>query len=110
MGLWSPALFASDLACDIRADYGILLAMGKTDQEAEDIMIQYHRDLLDTNTPDEQEFWIALAVCEWKRGRLSRQVKSNALHCLEQGWDLPLWNTPGREKDYRKRKRSWKNS
>ena len=50
MGLWSPALFASDLACDIRTDYGILLSMGKTDQEAEEMMIQYHRDLFETNT------------------------------------------------------------
>ena len=105
MGLWSPALFGSDLACDIRADYGVLLAMGKTDQEAEDIIIQYYRDLFHTDTPDEQEFWIALAVCEWKRGRLRQQVKTIALHYLEQGWDLPLWNTPGREKDYRKRKK-----
>lgn len=105
MGLWSPALFASDLACDIRTDYGILLSMGKTDQEAEEMMIQYHRDLFETNTPDEQEFWIALAVCEWKRGRLSQQVKTIALHYLEQGWDLPLWEIPGKEKDYRKRKK-----
>lgn len=105
MGHGSPALFASDLACDIRADYGILLSMGKTDQEAEEMMIQYHRDLFEVNTLDEQEFWIALAVCEWKRGRLSQQVKTIALHYLEQGWDLPLWDIPGKEKDYRKRKK-----
>lgn len=105
MGLWSPALFGSDLACDIRADYGVLLSTGKTDQEAEEMMIQYYRDLFETNTPDEQEFWIALAVCEWKRGRLSQQVKAIALHYLGQGWDLPLWNIPGKEKDYRKRQK-----
>ncbi|MBR5252228.1 MAG: hypothetical protein IKV52_05345 [Oscillospiraceae bacterium] len=105
MGTWEPGLFSDDMALDIRSEYGILLSVGKDNETAEDMLINYYSDILDCNNPDEDVFWYALAISEWKKGRLSDRVKSKALYCLEHGCDLERWNSKGNEKNYKKRKK-----
>ena len=99
MGAWGPSIFSDDLAADIRREYNILLSVGKTSEEAEKMLIDYYSSLLNCNDPDEDVFWFALALCEWKKGRLSITVREKALNALDSGRDLERRNNPEKEKN-----------
>jgi len=105
MGAWGTSIFSDDLALDIRREYSVLLSVGRSGEEAEKMLIDYYSSILNCNDPDEDVFWFVLALCEWKKGRLSLTVKEKALGALENGHDLNRWNTPGNEKNYEKRKK-----
>lgn len=105
MGAWGPSIFSDDLALDIRREYGVLLSIGKTNEEVETMLIDYYFPILECNDPDEDVFWFALAFCEWKKGRLSEKVKSKALFFLENSRDLERWKCTGDEKAYQQRKK-----
>ena len=104
MGAWGTEIFSDDLAQDIRGEYNVLLSVGKSDSDAEKMLINYYSNILNCSNPDEDVFWFALALSEWKKGRLSETVKEKALSALKKGHDLERWNTMGNEKNYIKRK------
>lgn len=103
MGAWGTAIFSDDLASDVRREYNLLISFGKDNEETEEMLISYYRDILDKNNPDENVFWFALALSEWKKGRLSERTKSKAIYFLENGNDLERWKYQGNEKKYQKR-------
>jgi len=105
MSAWGTAIFSDDLASDIRREYDILLSIGKKSSEIEEILIDYYSNILNSNNPDEDVFWYALALSEWKKGRLSDKVKTKALNALDRGKDLERWNVTGNQKKYEKRKK-----
>ncbi|MBD9200062.1 MAG: hypothetical protein EGQ09_24035 [Clostridiales bacterium] len=70
-------LFQSDEACDIREDYKGKLIVGKSDEQAENEIIQEYFGSGDS------ELWIPLAITQWKVGRLSDQVKRRALDAIQ---------------------------
>jgi len=105
MGAWGTSIFSDDLALDIRREYSILLSVGKSNEDAEKMLINYYSSILNRSDPDEDVFWFALALCEWKKGRLSLTVKEKALNALENGHDLYRWRIAGNEKNYKKRKK-----
>ena len=105
MGAWGTSIFSDDLAMDIRGEYNVLLSVGKTNEEAERLLMKAFSEILNCDDPDEDVFWFALALCEWKKGRLSEAVKKKALDALESGRDAERWNTVGNEKNYEKRKK-----
>lgn len=103
MGAWGTAIFSDDLAEDVRDEYNALLSIGKSNEEAENLLLSYYSDILDKGDEDEPVFWFALALSEWNKGRLSDLVKIKVLEILDNGGDLRRWNTPGNEKNYKKR-------
>lgn len=105
MGLWSPSMFSDDMALDIRREYSILLSVCKSSEEAEKMMLEYYSSIMNCGDPDEDVFWFVLALCEWKKGRLSPFVKEKALQALSSGRDLELWRAAGDKKNYEKRKK-----
>lgn len=105
MGAWGTSIFSDDLAQDVRREYNILLSVGKDNNEVEKMLIKYYASILSFDNPDGDVFWLALALCEWKKGRLTSEVKANALAALESGRDLERWNTVGNQKNYLKRKK-----
>lgn len=105
MGAWGTSIFSDDMALDIRREYSILLSVGKENNEIEKMLKDYYSCVLNNGGPDEDVFWFVLALCEWKKGRLSSDVKAKALSALDGGRDLERWNTPGNKKNYEKRKR-----
>ncbi len=104
MGAWGTSIFSDDLALDVRREYNILLSIGKTNEEAEKMLIDYYSKILYCNDPDEDVFWFALAYSEWKKGRLSNLAQEKALNAMENGRDLERWNSKNNEKNYRKRR------
>jgi hypothetical protein len=98
MGTWGPAIFADDDAEDLRDEYRYILADAQSDSAATDAaMAEYGAafDRLDATTP----FWLALALIQWKLGRLDSRVRAAALRIIDEGIDLAKWNdSPIRKK------------
>lgn len=90
MGAWGVAIFSDDLAADIRGDFRELIGDGPTPSEATDrLKIEYAGSLDD---PDEMPvFWIALALAQWKLGRLEERGRTMALQLIDDGTDLARW-------------------
>lgn len=102
MGAWGPAIFSDDLACDVRGSYVDYIKEGKSSEEATRLVTQaYIGDV--TGTEEEPVFWFALALTQWKMGRLQDIVKSKALEFIDSGVDLRRWREPGNDKTYKKR-------
>ncbi|VTQ88092.1 hypothetical protein [Hathewaya histolytica] len=109
MGAWGTAIFSDDTADDIRSEYNSLLSVGATDEEATSIIFNmYYFDECE-GTEDEPIFWFALALAQWKKGRLTEDIRDAAIKFIDIGDDLERWNIKGAEKDYEKRKKVLKN-
>ena len=100
MGAWGTGIFSDDLALDIKSEYNDLLAYF-SDEEAEKKIFEDFGEIL--NTDEASVFWFALALSEWKKGRLSEQVKWKAIEWIDSGEDLLVWKESG-EKQHDKRK------
>lgn len=109
MGSWGTSVFSDDLAQDVRREYNILLSVGKDNNDIEELLTNYYRNILNCNNPDEDVFWFSLSLCEWKKGRLSVYVKEKALAALESGQDLNRWSVAGNDRDFINRKKALSN-
>jgi hypothetical protein len=90
MGAWGTALFSDDAASDVRDDYRDYVGDGLSGPEATDHLLEEWRDSL--TDPDEGPvFWLALAVTQWKCGRLESRIKDKALEVIESGAGLDRW-------------------
>ena len=105
MGIWGTSIFSDDMAMDIRREYSILLSVGKDNEIVEQMLTEYYSSIMNCDDPDEDVFWFALALCEWKKGRLSDYVKNKALCALDSGKNLNYWHTTETVKNYEKRKK-----
>jgi hypothetical protein len=95
MGAWRVAVFADDRAVDVRDGFRELVAAGWSSEEAVQRLIAgwYLGELEDGEVAAD---WIALAVTQWKTGRLLDWVRERALVAMatetEAIWDDPaLW-------------------
>ncbi|MBC5786898.1 hypothetical protein [Clostridium facile] len=90
MGVWGPAILSDDVACDIRDEYHALLMIGKTSEEATQYLLETDYPEIQ-GTEDETVFWLALALSQWKKGRLLPEVKQQAIAIIDAGTDLERW-------------------
>ena len=90
MGTWGPGVFDDDLACTIRESYRDLLAEGHSASDARNIILRQWVPYLDD--PDSgPAIWLALAVTQWKLGRLDDHTKGRALALIANGGASRLW-------------------
>jgi hypothetical protein len=90
MGVSSTGLFADDVACEIRDDYIARLRSGLTGRQAtKELLADRSEELADDD--DGPVIWLALAVTQWKYGRLEPRVKSRALNIIKTGKGLARW-------------------
>ena len=95
MGTWGVAIFSDDLACDVRDEYRELVADGLSGADATEQPLQEYQEVLG-DMDDSPVFWLALAVTQWRCGRLEEEVKAKALEVIERGVDLARWSeNPG---------------
>ena|SRR5438876_12443509 len=74
MGVWGAGIFQDDDALDVRADYRWYLADIQSDNIATDNIVKGYGatfENLEANT----SLWLALALTQWKMGRLDERVK-----------------------------------
>jgi hypothetical protein len=90
MGTWGVAVFSDDLAADVRDDFRDLIGEGLPSTQAVEKLLAEHS----ASVKDEDEapvFWIALALTQWKLGRLEERTKHEALQAIESGQGLRRW-------------------
>ena len=98
MGTWGPGIFADDEAADLRGEYRNFLADAQSDAGATDAVARNYEASFD-RLGDTTAFWLALALIQWKLGRLDPRVKAAALRIIDDGIDLAKWdNSPLRRK------------
>lgn len=93
MGAWGVGIFQNDDAMDVKEMYNSAIIMME-DEKAEEYVLSEYGDEA-TN-----DIWIALAVCEWKKGRLSQKVKEKATKCIkeEEKEISQIWETKNAKK------------
>src|SRR4051812_20486343 len=90
MGTWGAALFDDDDAADVRQDYRVWLADAQSDEGATDLAVRnVGADF--SRLEDTTAFWLALAVVQWKFGRLDHRVRQAALRIIDDGMDIAKW-------------------
>ena len=94
MGAWGYQLFSDDVACEVKEYYTKCLRSGMSDIEAENAVIEsFSEELADSEDRDAVVF--ALADTEWNLGRLSDEVKKNAIISIDSGNNLKIWQDSG---------------
>ena len=96
MGAWGTGIFSADISLDVKGDYLDALKAGRTDQEAEDYAIRDESDI--ANHEDDCALWTALAMIQWKYGRLSDKVKNRAIQVIDNGGDCGLFEKADKAK------------
>ena len=90
MGAWSSSLYGNDTTCDVRDIYIGFLEEGLNNQEAYDRTLERCNGYI--GCPDNAPlFWFALAESQWRTGRLTADVKANALEWADKDGGLGLW-------------------
>jgi len=98
MGTWGPAIFRDDDAEDLREEYRFILADAQSDAVATDEAAKEYDAGLD-RLQDTTAFWLALALIQWRLGRLDDRVRAAALRIIDEGIDLAKWvGSPVRSK------------
>ena len=46
MGIWGCGLYQDDVTCDVKDDYLNWLRVGKTNEEATELMLEYYEDYI----------------------------------------------------------------
>jgi hypothetical protein len=89
VGVSGIGIFADDNAADLREDYRDFLRLGLSGPEATDRLL---KEWAPEGDPDhEPVFWLALAVTQWKAGRLELRVQEAAMRVIEDGSAIRPW-------------------
>ena len=74
MGVWGTSIFSGDDACDLRDDYCLLVGDGLSGPDATDRLVQKWTPSIEKDPDLAATFWLALAVTQWKCGRLADRL------------------------------------
>lgn len=101
MGTWGTGLWESDTAMDLRDDYKEALKYSTSDENALEIFLDEHKEML-ADSDDGPIAWLILAQSMHKSGRLTDFVLEKARQAVSD--DLENWKDSG-EKEYNKRRK-----
>lgn len=97
MGTWGVAVFADDLAADVRADWREAILDGLDPVAASDRLEGSYAQAI-TDSDESVVFWLALAAAQMETGRLLDSVRDRAVAIIDAGADLARWDEDGRAK------------
>jgi len=87
MGSWGVAIFSNDDSADIREDFPELIASGLDAVTAtERLRAEYGPE-----SPDDHDFWLALAATQHRTGHVVPAVIERALQIIEDPAELERW-------------------
>lgn len=90
MGSWGTAIFADDLAADVRGDWrDAILDGGDPAQVTRQLIGRYSAAADDQG--EAGVFWLALAAAQLETGRLDDAVRDRALEVIDRNVDLARW-------------------
>lgn len=90
MGAWGTGVFSDDVACEVRDEYRAMIGDGHDGTVATDALLVAFREVLE-DIDAAPVLWLALAVMQWRLGRLEARVKDRALQVLDDGSALRPW-------------------
>lgn len=90
MGAWSAEIFDDDGARDIIDEYKILLGYGISPEETYETITEYFYSEYKEGG-EEDVYWLAIALFQWKNGILLDEVKRHALECIDDEEYLERW-------------------
>jgi hypothetical protein len=92
MGVWGVAIFADDVAMDVRAEWRQAILDGRDPTDAtESLEASYADPLADADQDDSIVFWLALALAQMETGRLLDRVRDRAVAIIDAGGDVERW-------------------
>ncbi len=90
MGAWGVAIFADDLASDVRGDWREAVIDGADPNDATNrLEAAYAAAIADPD--DSIVFWLALAAAQMETGRLVDFVRDRAVAIIVAGSDVARW-------------------
>ena len=106
MGAWETGVYDDDTTCDVRDDFIDYLDEGKTAEEATRLIIDEYLDEFDMDEDVEvmSLVFIGLSAIQMKKNCLREEVRNHALHLIDRGADLELWEEAD-ERDFNERKK-----
>lgn len=101
MGVIGPDILDDDFAADAHAEFLELMEDGVSPRRAVRRMVK--EAYLDDDPYLVCPFWLGLALAQVESGRLTRRVRKMALHIIDSGMDLAIWesDSPGDVADRR---------
>ena len=100
----TPTIFGCNIGDAVKGDYFSMINVGLDDQEAERRLLDHYHVLTRRGDINEANFWFAFALSEWKKGRMSPEVKDKAMAFLDSEVSVQLWEQKGKV-DAKKRHR-----
>lgn len=104
MGTWSVSLTGNDTAQDLLSDY--TCAFSFYGENAVEKIDEYVRENICDETDEEEwcNYVYSLADFMWKKGILTDEIKDRALHMIDSGFGMGIWNKAG-QSTLKKRKK-----
>jgi len=93
MGNWGTALYADDLAADLRDDFKDAAGDGLSPAAIVDRLVAEYASSVD-DVDERGTFWLVLADMGWRLGRLDERALEEALAVIDSGRDLARWDQP----------------
>jgi hypothetical protein len=90
VGAWGVAIFADDLALDVRGDWRDAILDGAAPEEATRALEASYADAL-KDRDESAVFWLGLAAAQMETGRLLDSVRDRALLIIDAGGDVERW-------------------
>ena len=90
MGAWGTAIFSDDVAADIREDWRDHIGDGLSPEAATQQVLADYADAVQ-DQDESGVVWLALAVCQWRTGRIVQSVLDRAIEIIDDGSDLRRW-------------------
>lgn len=104
MAAWGTGLYQDDIAEDVKLDYYKCFREDGLDNEAAyEKMLSRYSEVRD-DPEDGPVFWMVLSDLMWDLGKLTEEVKQQALYHIGAGRDVARWEEEGREKAEKRRK------
>lgn len=90
MGTWNTGIFDNDEASDVRVGFRELIGSGLDADQATHRLIDAYSEWF-VDAPETTNAWLALALAQWKVGRLLDWVRDRAIRVIDEGADLQTW-------------------
>lgn len=90
MGTWGTGIKSNDTSADIYDDFYKLYNEGKAVKEIFEKLISKNKELIDDKY-DSNNFWFALALCQWECKQLDILIFEKVKEIIESKTDLVIW-------------------
>lgn len=97
MGSWGTGISSNDTFEDIKDEFFELYNEGHESTEITQKLINSNSEIIN-DKEDANNFWFALALCQWECKALEPELLERATKIIESGTDIELWKELGAEK------------